>query len=204
MNPNDYDTLPAFETAKRFMEIAVLGGHSYAVSYAGLDSYYGAWPLDGLKADERHRADEYLALCQPEGPGGVPMAVYWGERIRSAMHELADRIGLPRPRRVQTDDVMWLQIQPITMSDFLLPPPQEPLDSVLARMIAAMERLDDSAPLDHLAQKLFDQAAPMMRLTPEAQANVVSVARTIQALAYKPGPVGRVALAEALSYRHLI
>lgn len=115
---------------------------------------------------------------------------------------------------------LHVEVQAVSASDLVLPPPAEGSSEVRARVAAARaiqtgryagtptrtnceadgDQLDRVATPDEPGRKLLAQAAEAMRLTARGYTRVLRVARTIADLAGSEG-VGRIHVAEALSYR---
>ncbi|MEQ9661176.1 MAG: YifB family Mg chelatase-like AAA ATPase [Parasphingopyxis sp.] len=115
---------------------------------------------------------------------------------------------------------LHVDVEAVSASDLTLPPPAEGSAEVAARVAAAREiqsaryanhdvrtnceadgdLLDSVATPDEPGRNLLAQAAEAMRLSARGYSRVLRVARTIADLAGSEG-VGRVHVAEALSYR---
>lgn len=115
---------------------------------------------------------------------------------------------------------LHVEVQPVTAADLILPPPVEGSAEVGARVAAARaiqqrryadnpartnaeadgDILTDHATPDDAGRDLLAKAAAAMRLSARGYTRVLRVARTIADLAGSE-TVGRVHVAEALSYR---
>jgi len=117
---------------------------------------------------------------------------------------------------------LHVEVDPVSAADLALPPPAEGSDAVAARVAAARHvqtaRLDGTgrrsnaelegdllerfATPDEPGRKLLAQAAEAMRLSARGYTRMLRVARTIADLAGVE-TIGRVHVAEALSYRRI-
>ena len=113
-----------------------------------------------------------------------------------------------------------MEVQAVSAADLVLPPPAEGSEEVAARVNAARDRqnkrlegldartnadldgdaLEQYATPDDAGQKLLAQAAEAMRLSARGYTRILRVARTIADLSGAEA-VGRIHIAEALSYR---
>jgi len=117
---------------------------------------------------------------------------------------------------------LHVEVQAVSAADLVLPPPAEGSAEVAARVAAARNRqtarytghtartnaeidgvlLENVATPDEAGRKLLAHAAEAMRLSARGYTRILRVARTIADLAGAEG-VGRIHVAEALSYRRL-
>ena len=117
---------------------------------------------------------------------------------------------------------LHVEVDPVSAADMALPPPAEGSDEVAARVARARavqtarlegsgrrsnaeldgDLLDRFATPDAAGQALLTQAAEAMRLSARGYTRMLRVARTIADLAGAEG-IGRVHVAEALSYRRV-
>ncbi len=118
---------------------------------------------------------------------------------------------------------LHVEVDPVSAADLALPPPSEGSAEVAARVAAAravqVARLEGSgktsnaeldgdllerhATPDEAGRKLLMQAAEAMRLSARGYTRMLRVARTIADLAGSEG-IGRIHVAEALSYRRVV
>ncbi|NBW74670.1 MAG: ATP-binding protein [Sphingomonadaceae bacterium] len=118
---------------------------------------------------------------------------------------------------------LHVEVDPVSAADLSLPPPAEGSAEVAARVAAAravqVERLagtgktsnaeldgdllETHATPDEAGRKLLMQAAEAMRLSARGYTRMLRVARTIADLAGSQG-IGRIHVAEALSYRRVV
>ncbi len=117
---------------------------------------------------------------------------------------------------------LHVEVDPVSAADLALPPPAEGSDQVAARVAAARavqtarlsgtkmrtnaqldgDALEAFATPDEPGRKLLMQAAEAMRLSARGYTRMLRVARTIADLSGSEG-VGRIHVAEALSYRRI-
>ncbi len=118
---------------------------------------------------------------------------------------------------------LHVEVDPVSAADLALPPPTEGSAEVAARVAAARavqvarlegtgktsnaqldgDLLDAHATPDEAGRKLLMQAAEAMRLSARGYTRMLRVARTIADLAGAEG-IGRIHVAEALSYRRVV
>ena len=117
---------------------------------------------------------------------------------------------------------LHVEVDPVSAADLALPPPSEGSAEVAARVAAARQHqtlrlegtgkrsnaeldgdlLERHATPDEPGRKLLMQAAEAMRLSARSYTRMLRVARTIADLAGAE-QVGRIHVAEALSYRRV-
>lgn len=79
----------------------------------------------------------------------------------------------------------------------------DPSGTVYLNARASGDLLDRAAPLEDAARDLLNRAAESMKLSARSYHRVLRVARTVADLAGSPRTIGRIHVAEALSYRRL-
>lgn len=142
-------------------------------------------------------------------------------RIDRCTADYQTRISGPLMDRID----LRIEVPAVTAADLILPPSKEGSAEVAARVAAARDLqraryakaglphirtnaeapaavLDDIAKLDAPGQKLLREAAETMRLSARGYHRVLRVARTLADLDHAEA-IGRLHLAEALSYRAL-
>ena len=142
-------------------------------------------------------------------------------RIDRCTSDYQMRISGPLMDRID----LRIEVPAVTAADLILPPSKEGSAEVAARVAAARDLqraryakaglphvrtnaeapaavLDDIAKLDPPGQKLLREAAETMRLSARGYHRVLRVARTLADLDHAD-TIGRLHLAEALSYRAL-
>lgn len=190
------------ETAKRAIEIALIGGHAIA-----LTPYEGAgWSFtetDVHKLPTPSRAIARAHVLRVGNPAGIGAAMLACDQAREAMQYLATLAEIaPGGIGVRSAPIS-VSLAPITLADLVLPPPAEEAATVVARILSARERLhlmDEH--LDHQAAALEKSWRDAVGATDAEAEDARAVARTITALCYhSKGPaITRIAYAEALSY----
>jgi predicted ATPase with chaperone activity len=185
----DLSQVKGLETAKRAMEIAMVGG--LAVRLRGPSGHGKSMLREAMGA----------------------IAPVW------VHEETLDAAGEPlgtRPRIGQFD--IHVDVGPVSAADIFLPPPTEDSAAVGARVFEAKRRLGEQFrgefgeyPLREVAATVWDQApqgarqlmaqaVEAMRMSPEAFDRTCRVAACVAALA-GAWPPDRIHYAEALSYR---
>ena len=191
------------ETAKRALEIAAAGFHSIQL-------------LGPAGCGKTMLAERLEFLCPPS-----PVGLVWVDPEKPYRRALdmgqqlfAFTRALPQRDREYID--ICVTLGPLHPIDASLPPIGEPSDTVAKRVVAARAiqearqgclnaRLDGLALERHAApeaagRELLTKAAEAMRLSGRAYHRILRVARTIADLDDRP-MVGRIHIAEALSYR---
>lgn len=184
-----FDQLKAQETFKRAAEIAIAGGHKLAL----LPFEAAPYSFDRAllnRPECRERWDAFGG--KPWSADAATLEIHYCWLARDSMYRLTGR-AISQPGTVA------VTIAPLGWADLLMPPPAEPDEAVAKRILDARARLlamSDAMTYDARAlleswQKHFPGEDP---------APHISIARTIAALAEAP-EIGRVHIAEALSYR---
>lgn len=195
----DFRDIKGQETAKRAVEIALVGNHSILLSGnrgQGKTMLTNAAAVilrtlaDDAPVSER-RYYAHFAECHPTAdylPDEAVLRPAWSD-ARACM------MGWPVDLHPYD---MLVDMGDLSSADFLLPPPAETTAMVLPRVIAA-RKLPVPLELDVPAVRFFHQAAEAMRLCPKHLDSAISVAGSVARLAGK-ATIGRAHLAEALSY----
>lgn len=202
-----WQNLAGQDTAKRAIEIAMVGGLPITfVPQEGAGYSFTQYDIDRLTGDNREKAQSRYDWYEGE-PMSLAAAVDTVAHVRAITDDLAVRCGLPALDTTHDDAAMRIDISPISCLDFVLPAPQEPIDTVVWRVMKGWEKLpsitDDLTPE---AQGLRDN---WLRCVPSAPVDeAIKIARCVAALGgyaandvKDGGPqISRMCLAEAISY----
>ena len=159
---------------------------------------------------------QFIAAMNPCRCGHLGDAALACSRAPKCAADYQAKISGPLLDRID----LHVEVEAVSAADLTLPPPAEGSDAVAQRVAEARaiqtgryakhkartnceadgELLDAVATPDEPGRKLLAQAAEAMRLTARGYSRVLRVARTIADLSGNEG-VGRVHIAEALSYR---
>jgi hypothetical protein len=188
------------ETAKRAIEVSLVGGHHIGFTpYEGAEYRFSAYDIDRVGSDSRYKDKLYEHLSQFAGaPWTLPAAQHAVGQVTLAAGYLAAICDLDTTTVAPSHAPMKMQIMPISLADLVLPPPAESGEAVARRILIARERRQ-SASMDVTmdAVCLMDTWNPL----PLRYARALSVARSIQLLSSQPlERVSRLSLAEAISY----
>lgn len=198
-----WQNLAGQETAKRAIEIAMVGGLPITfVPREGSGYQFTSYDIARLTGDKKEEAQ-----ARYDWYGGEPMSLAAASdavaHVRAIADDLAVRCGLPALDTTHDTTAMRVDITPISCLDFVLPAPQEMVDTVVSRIFEAwemQERLDNT--LTPEAQALCDNWRHHVPSAPVDLA--IEIAWCISALGvYERNEglqTGRMCLAEAISY----
>lgn len=203
-----WQSLAGQETAKRAIEIAMVGGLPITfVPQEGAEYRFTQYDIDRLKGEIRGHAQARYDWYEGE-PMSLAAATDTVAHVRAITDDLAARCGVPALDTTHNTADMQVGIFPISCLDFVMPPPAEGVDCVVSRVMAAwemQEHLDDT--LTPEAQALLNMVLSHISLSPAyvgIRPRVIEIARCISALGVHERndglQIGRWALAEAISY----
>lgn len=198
-----FQTLKGQDTAKRAIEIALVGDHPISfLPYEGHAAYFAALDIDRLTGEARNVArahwDEFAG-----NPMGLEAASRQCRECEAALGYLAILCDLDEPSTAADTSILTMSVPPLTLVDLILPPPAEPARNVVERIIAARKIRGDVHGTDAIADRLMEQWRAAVAVDDDMAEAVMEVARSIAALAERT-PVSRLQLAEAISYHHVI
>jgi hypothetical protein len=187
------------ETAKRAIEVSLVGGHHIGFKpYEGAEYRFSAYDIDRLPSGwRREMVTHHLSQFAGE-PWQLPAARHAIGQVTLAAGYLAALCNLDALTVAPSHALMKMQIMPISLADLVLPPPAESGEAVAMRILIARERRQ-SASMDMTmdAARLMDVWKP----DKPRYYHALSVAQSIQLLSSQPlQPVSRFSLAEAISY----
>jgi hypothetical protein len=187
------------ETAKRAIEVSLVGGHYIGFTpHEGAGYRFSAYDIDRLpKGWRRDRVTQHLAQFEGE-PWQLPAARYAVGQVTLAGGWLAGLCDIDTTISAPSHAAMRVQVMPLSLADLMLPPPAESGEVVARRIAAARDRKQDAS-LD-----MKPEAVRLMNIWPGAAYKydkAVLVAQSIQLLSSWPlQPISRMSLAEAISY----
>lgn len=201
-----FHVLPACETAKRMIEVALVGNHPIWFKPESSDDYpkWTGYDLQRLSPGQRQVADAWRKKFPGDNADGIEAAAHLAGLCRSALADLAALAGIACPPGGGAT-YMIAEINPVSLVDYVLPPPSESGATVIARVLAAREKLATVGhELDPPAAKLLEMWCSAVHPTEGMKGLVMEMARSIEAMSRNGGPIiTRLSLAEAISYsRH--
>jgi hypothetical protein len=217
-----FQNLHGQDTAKRAMEIALVGMHDIELVPLARDPAALAWTAYGIErmpAKSRQLAEWWAGQFPNDNAQGIDAAGKMAAYCVSAFHDLGQAVGTvtrehyagshihagyngPDGRPAFRRAAMVVEVLPLSLADLVLPPPAEGIAPVAARILAARERLPAVGYLSHNAAQLLEKWGQHVVSTADDEADVVNVAWSIHALSSDPdSSISRMALAEAMSYR---
>ena len=202
-----WQNLAGQETAKRAIEIAMVGG--LPITFAareGYDGHFTPYDIDRLKGEARSQAQARYDWYEGK-PMSLEAAADTVAHVRAIADDLAARCGLPALDTAHDDAAMRIDITPTSLADLVSPPPQEPIDTVVWRVMKGLEKLLSIK--RNLTPEAEGLRANWAGCVPTARVDeAIEVARSIAALGgyvasdvMEGGPqISRMCLAEAISY----
>jgi hypothetical protein len=187
------------ETAKRAIEVSLVGGHYIGFTpQEGAGYNFSAYHIDRLpKGGPRDRVIQHLAQFEGD-PWQLPAARYAVSQVTLAAGYLAALCDIDATTVAPDHATMRVQVMPISLADLILPPPAESGEVVAKRILAAREHRQDSS------LEMAPNAVRLMDVWPGAAYKydkAVLVAQSIQLLSSEPlVRISRMSLAEAISY----
>jgi hypothetical protein len=187
------------ETAKRAIEVSLVGGHRIGFTpHEGAEYLFSAYDIDCLpRGWRRDRVTQHLAQFEGD-PWQLPAARYAVGQVTLAGGWLAGLCDIDTTMAAPSHAAMRVQVMPVSLADLVLPPPAESGEAVMRRILTARDRKQDAS-LDMTldAVRLMDVWKPDQTRYDYA----LSVARSIQLLSSQPlERISRMSLAEAISY----
>lgn len=200
--------LPAQETAKRAIEVALVARQPIRFDpHAGASWEFARYDINRLTGESRRKAQEHVDSYDGE-PNSMRAAVDQADKAGLAACYLAGLCGdtvVPAIVEPGQPAPITCAIDPLSLADLVIPPPAEEVGAVARRVMAARARFDSVGEADPQAESLYSSwqahCASVIACEAETRAEVMATARACAAL-IGHGWITRLALAEALSYRH--